>query len=805
MNGIHGSVVGKKQVHIARKAPFGGATIVRPSPEKAPEPLVATPPAVKIMRPLGEGSDAQVSGYVKIFRFYGCYLEEFIASNGGKQLRGNCPFPDCENPKDHFFAKPGTGQWDCKRCMRKGNVYDFIRYLHELYFGMTTDSDYADLAKLRPGINKSVMKHWKLAYNSHTQEWMIPTFNAEGKITNIHVWREYFDEDKQENKMILLATPSLKLGVYGLQQFAKESRTLPTWILEGHWDTLAFHSILMNMNLLDSHRFLGVPGAGTFPKEQLTILSGADVRLCYDNDTAGKNGSERVMASLGSYSIIPSKLSTMGWPEAVPEKFDVRDLATAYAMKRKDPPFNEYKNPLAFLQKNQIQQKLDQLKTENEGYDPEVEPLFCPSFEALVESCRSKLHFTQGLENSLAILLAVNLSVSLGGNPLWIYLVGPPSSGKTTLADIMAASHPYCISKSKITGIFSGWKGSKDDPGMLPKFQNRTLIIKDFTTILALPPGVQEGLFSQLRDVYDGDADVSYLNGQSFSYRNIKFSIVACTTDEIRAWNRTALGERFLHVEIDSHWDEDGTLNRFDSGTEEHMMSAMNNTVQAIINPNGSTGKIDLKEPKCLCWGLLEHLHHQIESDKGYITRLGDNIMKDEPFMLYVNDLAKWCSLARTHVNRDRGQDLAYRPRPELGLRLASQLVKLSIALCIVFQIETPDQRVIDIIRKVALDTSIGFQLEIMLHIAHHPDAQGLSKDQLAGPDRANISGTQMSRWLSDLMEIKVIQQGQSSGMVPKAGKVQFLKGRKTNLFTLTPDTQTLAQHLGFSAIKVKE
>lgn len=794
------SDLGKKQTHISRVAPFGGKPIVRPTlpvTEAVPEPT-----KVKMLRPIEQGTQHQINGYVKVFRHYGCNLEEFVATNGTKQLRGTCPFPDC-NKDEHFFAKPGTGQWDCKKCQRAGNIYDYIRILHGCCLGMTIDDDYDLLKYDRPGISVHTMKHWQLAWNAHLGEWMIPTMNTEGKIINMHVWREIFDEVKGEYFKQLLATPSLSLALYGMHQFPKNQRNLPVWILEGHWDTLAFHTMLSNMNLLDNHRFVGMPGAGVFPRDQLQLLAGCDSRFVLDNDEAGKNGTERIFTAMGSQGVIPSKLSAIEWPTGLYDGFDVRDVAVAFSTKKREGIFSEYKNPISFLQKNLAAKKLDSLQNENEGYDPEISPEYCPSFETLIESCKRKLHFTQGLEDTLAVMLAINLAVNLGGNPLWGYIVGPPSSGKTTLADIMAASHPYCLSKSKINGLFSAWKGSKADQGkdfgMLPKLQGKTLIVKDFTTILALPPATQEQLFSQLRDAYDGDSSASGLNGVSHNYRNIRFGIVACTTDEIRAWNRSALGERFLHCEIDSHWDINGTMNRYVSGTDDHMLAAIRNTIAAIAKPHGGgAGKIDLHEPKSLCWGLLEYLHTQIENDRSYIERITDNVLGDTETMLYVSDLARWCGLARTNVNRGRDHDLAYRPRAELGLRLANQLVKLSVALCILFQIHQPNDKVLDIIRKVALDTSISFPLEIMLHLCHHPHNSGMTKEQLCL--RANLQPTQMGKWLNDMMEIGIISCGRGPGLVPKKGMVVFSKGRPENQYYMQPDVQRIAENLGFSA-----
>lgn len=441
-----------------------------------------------------------------------------------------------------------------------------------------------------------------------------------------------------------------------------------------------------------------------------------------------------------------------------------------------------------FIIKNLKPRKIEVDKASNDGYDPNVVASPCDTFEHLLDNYGETLHLTAGMIDTLSVMLAVNLSLKLGDVPIWAYIIGPPSSGKTTLADCVAAAHPYCYSVSKITGVFSGFRGPGGDASLLPKFQDRTVIMKDFTSILKLPPGTQDTIFGELRELYDGSANVHYRNRINRTYNNIRFAMLACVTDTIRAYNHTELGERFLCVEIDSWWTPDGFMGRYESGSGDHIDRAMDNMLGAICDVDASTsGK--LIPQKNHTFGLLESLHKMVESDPQYVSTVADNVRGNAEFKRLIANLSQWVSLARANVERDRHQGLLYRPRAELGLRLAKQLIKLAISLCLVFRIYEPDERVDRIIRKVALDTAISFQLEIMLALAHCTDPNGLTNSMIS--QVLNISPTSVARHLADMRELNIIKAHTVSSS-------RGAGGRPTSYFKLTDETDALAKALKF-------
>lgn len=265
-------------------------------------------------------------GYIKFFRHYGVQLHL-----DNKQLRGSCPFPDCHKD-EHFYANYGTGQWDCKRCTRSGNAYTFISLFHQACLDMTTDADYIALAETRQGIPAWVFKEWQLAVNSATGEWMLPAWSLEKKITNLYIYRQLWDANKQEHIMRVMSGPTLKQTLYGLQRF-KTGKDRPLYILEGHWDTLAFEGLAahviepkLGIALCDCVDFLGAPGAGTFPKEYLHLLDGRDVRLLNDNDEAGRKGVETLIKAIAQNNTIPARFGVLTWPEGMKPGYDIRDL-----------------------------------------------------------------------------------------------------------------------------------------------------------------------------------------------------------------------------------------------------------------------------------------------------------------------------------------------------------------------------------------------------------------------------------------------------------------------------------------------
>jgi hypothetical protein len=445
-----------------------------------------------------------------------------------------------------FFTNPATGQWDCKYCQKSGNIYQFIREFHNQWFNYTTyttEEQYADLSSRRKGISPSTFEKYELAYCEPLGEWLLPAYSStKDEINNLYVYRTHYDSVDECEIERVLSGPFFKQLPFGMHLLSGNKKH-PIWVAEGQWDCMALYEVLSKLGtaqgkLSDLHDIVGLPGAGTHPKEHLGIFESRTVHVCMDNDNAGIEGTKRFINTVSAAGSLPIKLLKLEWPASTENGYDVRDLCNK---------FPRAGGAMTAIKKNLSQVRIEAKGIISEGYNPDVEPVGCDSFETLWGEIERELHTTEAMYDSLAVAMAISTSLNLGDVPLWAFLVGPASSGKSTISAILESAGSYSFSVSKLTGIFSGYK-AKDgkDKSILPKIQGKTMYIKDFTTVLTSPQMERDRVFGDLRDLYDGAGSAQYRNDVKRDYKGVRFGIVACVTDAIHAYNQTGLGERFL-------------------------------------------------------------------------------------------------------------------------------------------------------------------------------------------------------------------------------------------------------------------
>lgn len=297
-----------RRSYPTRLVPFTGPA------EPTPGMMLPSTPEQKTAIPRVAVGTEDGNGYVKFFRFYG-----FDLHKENMELVGGCIFPDCQK-EGHFYANYGTGQWKCQRCQRTGNIYSFLPQFHQACLQLTTDANYLDLTEQRAGIPPWVFKEWQLAINCQTGEWMLPAWSMNKELSNLYIWRQFYIPEKETHEWQVRSGPTLKQLPYGLQ-FFKNKRDKPLYILEGHWDTLAFWGLMAHVadkggvSLMDSVDILGQPGSAGIPKEHLHLLDGRDVRLINDNDKAGRDGVDAFVKKLAQNNTLPNKFGVLEWPK----------------------------------------------------------------------------------------------------------------------------------------------------------------------------------------------------------------------------------------------------------------------------------------------------------------------------------------------------------------------------------------------------------------------------------------------------------------------------------------------------------
>ena len=155
--------------------------------------------------------------------------------------------------------------------------------------------------------------------------------------------------------------------------------------------------------------------------------------------------------------------------------------------------------------------------------------------------------------DAFRILLAAVLAHRLEGDPCWLMLVGPPSGAKTEVLMLLRVT-PGIYPLSELTGrtFASGLKpDGGDDPSLLARLRDETLLFKDFTSVLELHRDERQAILAQLREIYDGRYDKVWGTGKELHWQG-RLGFIAGVTPVIDKHHAVMaiLGARFLLVRL---------------------------------------------------------------------------------------------------------------------------------------------------------------------------------------------------------------------------------------------------------------
>ncbi len=170
-----------------------------------------------------------------------------------------------------------------------------------------------------------------------------------------------------------------------------------------------------------------------------------------------------------------------------------------------------------------------------------------------VESALSKLAAI-GDEERFALrfvlsVYAANLDVRT--DPTWGMLVSPPSSLKTELLVALSQlANAHFLSNLTVNTFASGAVSSGGaDPSLILRLTGKTLILKDFTTVLCMHRDRRQEILAQLREIYDGRYDKEWGTGKQLHWVG-RMGLVAGVTEAIDQHHGVlnTLGERFIYL-----------------------------------------------------------------------------------------------------------------------------------------------------------------------------------------------------------------------------------------------------------------
>lgn len=219
----------------------------------------------------------------------------------GKELVTHCLFNNCDQDsrgiEAHLYFDAETGQYNCKKCGEKGNLITLAKHFGDMK-PITPKTNVFD-AKLvekchqalpthirqylnARGITDAVISDYRLGYGQfYRKSWItIPIKDSYGNYAFFKLRQDpTFGNDK------ITYPKGVEAQLYDWEALRKEG---PIVAVEGEGDRLLLVSKGVNA-ITSTH------GAMTFKNEWVEkIGKGKKIYVCFDNDEAGRNGSERV-------------------------------------------------------------------------------------------------------------------------------------------------------------------------------------------------------------------------------------------------------------------------------------------------------------------------------------------------------------------------------------------------------------------------------------------------------------------------------------------------------------------------------
>lgn len=648
-----------------------------------------------------------VSGMLRPFI---CHGVEF-ASWKGAQATGTCPF--CDKAK-HFYVNKRTGQWDCKSCGETGNIITFLTKYSEEIRDLTTKQEYKSLEKLR-GIPAAVLKSWHIGFDG--SEWLLPVVSEKGTVRDIRRW--------DPRKKIMRSTAGCKNQLYGAVKASQVPKDGTIWICEGEWDTIALSWILKQVKLI-STRTVGVPGAATFKEGWVELFKDKNVVLAYDKDRAGELGLRKAIQLLAGEA---KSIKVIRWADALPLGYDVRDWVLSG--RAKGLGFKQIYDKLS--QQVRSIQDLDAIADLAPEGPPEIQWLSkqeAPMFEDVVKVWKRYINWNENMEECLQIILATAMSVRSPGDPLWVYIVGPPGCGKTMLINSIA-DFPgvYYMSTMTSKALVSGFKDEKQDSSVIPQLDQKCFASKDFTEILHAHPNERHEIYATLRGAYDGRVKKVFGNNVVREYWS-HFSCLFGVTHEVWKDNLSSVGERFLRYGFFGQGiipEEDLIRSALRASDKQDKMRK----AVAAITTKFLSRKVDIQKD-------LPKLPNWVEKRLSNLARLIPRLRTDVPRVGWNPSV----------------MDIAYKPIAEIGTRIAMQGWLLLQWLYIVRGEKEITMETWKIVERTLLDTAIPLHREMVDFMKNHP--AGVTSSEIVAT--LGIPSTTVDRRLEDLQLMGVVR-----------------------------------------------
>ena len=343
-------------------------------------------------------------------------------------------------------------------------------------------------------------------------------------------------------------------------------------------------------------------------------------------------------------------------------------------------------------------------------------------------------------DNIIDVMLGVVLANMLATDPNWLLVVGPPSNAKTEVLRALDGHHQaYFLSNLTPSTLVSGLKpkGKLPEPSLLPKLDGKTLVLKDFTTILAMRADAQSEIIAQLREIYDGSYTKAFGNGKVLAWEGHVGLLGAVTPVYDKHYSVIgSLGDRFLLYRLpDSNGRSIGRKAQAMVGQEEQMRDEIQDVVHRFLDQfDGGFPDLKIKTDPVLNEMLVE--------------------------------LACFVSLGRCPVDRDfRTRAVTYVPQPEGTPRVIKQLMQLGMGLAVAQNKIEFDFEIYELLKKVGRDLLPAARLKILMWLYDNKVFEHLKERRKTREiaEEVNLPATTTKMLLEDMMLVGMLTRGMDS------------------------------------------
>lgn len=358
-------------------------------------------------------------------KFFSVYLAQDISDDYKGEAVLDCPFHECPNPTNHFYANCETGQWSCKRCEEQGNARSLITKIHAQYQSTTDSKKLSLLGKLRK-LDPHILDSAGFAYDHDNDRWLVPYYTYDPELGDFTLFLNnlgyfYPSSTNPKSQFVIHKAPTLPLYLYNPGLHTYPCPTSHARICEGEWDTLAYYEMFQDSDDL----ILGKPGSG-FPIAFMnTLAECTDISLLLDNDQSGR---KQVAATIDSIhrSKIKKNIFILDWPLVPNQEKDLRD----YKIKYPDSFCEDiHRGIIPYETMTDSSSDPESPTTElTAGYVRDCTIFdIVPSFQEYIDKTQTLLYINDETKLAMAAVFAITTSIDVPGEPLWGFVRGPAS------------------------------------------------------------------------------------------------------------------------------------------------------------------------------------------------------------------------------------------------------------------------------------------------------------------------------------------------------------------------------------------